>query len=309
MEPNQKTSAKDFFLNLGAIVALYTVVITLVNLLFTVINRAWPQVNSGYYYGSYSGTISWPVATLIIFFPVYILLMWLLERDYVKDPQKRNLPIRRWLTYITLFIAGLTMAIDLVTVIYYFIDGQELTTGFLMKVFSLFVLTLLVFFYYIQDIREKLNSASRKVWTIVALVIVVGGITWGFSVIGSPRTQQLLRYDEQKVNDLQNINSYVQSYYSMKGSLPQNLSELAAGTGYQSIPNDPQTGNPYEYKLIGQSSKAYELCANFNSQSPEASQPNIYMRPVGYQSWNHPAGHYCFSESIPVNMYPAPKPL
>jgi hypothetical protein len=74
MNPQPKTSAKDFFLNLGAIVALYTTIISLLNLLFTVINKAFPQIVN-YYYTS-SSSISMPVATLIIFFPVYILLMW-----------------------------------------------------------------------------------------------------------------------------------------------------------------------------------------------------------------------------------------
>ncbi|MGH7250038.1 MAG: DUF5671 domain-containing protein, partial [Minisyncoccia bacterium] len=124
MEPQTKTSAKDFFINLGAIVALYTTVVSLVNLLFTVINTAYPQITSGYNYLS-SQSISWPVATLIIFFPIFLLLMWLLGKDYKIHPEKQNSGIHKWLTYITLFIAGLTIAIDLITVLYYFLDGQE----------------------------------------------------------------------------------------------------------------------------------------------------------------------------------------
>src|SRR6185369_1949581 len=68
MDPNQmkpKASAKDFFLNLGAFIALYTLVGNLVSLLFNVINTAYPKVVSGYnYFGSSS--ISWPVATLVV---------------------------------------------------------------------------------------------------------------------------------------------------------------------------------------------------------------------------------------------------
>ena len=57
MEPNQtqqpvvkKTSAKDFFLNLGAIVALFTVVANLIDLLFTAINKAFPLITDNYSY-------------------------------------------------------------------------------------------------------------------------------------------------------------------------------------------------------------------------------------------------------------------
>ena len=71
MEQNQTKGAKDFFINLGASVALYTVFITLINLLFTIINRIYPQIIEGYTYSG-SGTISWPVAVLVIFFPILI---------------------------------------------------------------------------------------------------------------------------------------------------------------------------------------------------------------------------------------------
>jgi hypothetical protein len=126
-----KTTARDFFINLGAIVALYTLVGSLISLLFTVVDKAYPRIVNGYDYMS-STSISWPVATLVIFFPIFILLMWLLEKDYRVSPERQSVGIHKWLTYITLFISGLVIAGDLITVLYYFIDGQELTKGFLL---------------------------------------------------------------------------------------------------------------------------------------------------------------------------------
>src|SRR3989344_6890757 len=190
METQTKTTAKDFFINLGAIVALYAVVISLLNLLFRVINQAYPQISSYDYYGSSS--ISWPVAMLVVIFPVFALLMWLLEKGYAVEPEKRQLAVKRWLTYITLFIAGIALIGDLVAVLYYFIDGRELTTGFLLKILSVLVVTAMVFLYYLSEIRGKLNSWSRKIWLAVAFLAVLVSIIWGFSVLGSPRTQQLL---------------------------------------------------------------------------------------------------------------------
>lgn len=302
-----KVSIKDFFLNLGAIVALYTIVISLINLLFAVINSAYPRVTEGYnYYGSQS--ISWPVAILIIFFPVYILLMWLLEKGYVSEPERRNTGIRKWLTYITLFLAGLATTVDLVTVIYYFIDGQELTTGFLLKVLSVLVVALGVFYYYISDLREKLNSSSRKIWVIVALVIVIGSIVWGFSVLGSPRTQRLFKYDSAKVNDLANISSSIENYYYQKNSLPNTLTDLSS-TNYAVVTVDSQTQKSYEYTKTGPMS--YKVCADFNTDSKggttERSRP-IVMGLDPYQSnWSHPKGAHCFERSVsPQTGKPAP---
>lgn len=303
MDPQKpKTSAKDFFLNLGAIVALYTTVVSLLNLLFTAINSAYPQITT-YYYNS-SSSISMPVATLIIFFPIYILLMWLLERSYDAEPEKKHLPVRRWLTYITLFIAGLTLAGDLVTVLYYFIDGQELTAGFLLKVLAVLVVILTVFLYYISDIREKLTSRSRKVWTIISTVIILASIVWGFAVLGSPRTQQLLKYDQQKVSDLQNISNEVQNYYQLKNSLPNTLADLSA-PNYYVVQNDGQTGKLYEYNKTG--NLTYEVCAEFNKASNEkSSYPTIQiqMYPNNGGTWIHPIGRYCFPQTIIPSNYP-----
>jgi hypothetical protein len=312
MEPQTKTSAKDFFINLGAIVALYTTVVSLLNLLFTVINVAYPQITT-YYYSS-SQSISMPVATLIIFFPIFVLLMWLLERVYKVEPEKKHIGVRKWLTYITLFVAGLTLAGDLVTVIYYFIDGQELTTGFLLKILSVFVVILIVFLYYISDIRNKLTPVSIKVWLGISIVVILGSIIWGFSVLGSPHTQQLLKYDQQKVTDLQNINNLVGSYYQTHNGLPGSITDLACvqSSNSPSYCTDQQTKQPYEYILVGQSAKAYELCAVFNkaSDNKNATTYPVYTYPSGgVTTWTHPAGHFCFTETINLNMYPKGVPV
>ena len=312
MQP-QKTSAKDFFLNLGAIVALYTTVVSLLNLLFTVINRMYPQI-LGFDLSSYS--ISFPVATLIIFFPIFILLMWLLERSYVSDPEKKQLGVRRWLTYITLFIVGLTLAGDLVTVLYTFLDGQELTAGFLLKVLSVLIVAGLVFLYYISDIRKTLTKHEKNSWVVLSLIIILGSIVWGFLVLGSPWTQQQIKYDEQKVADLENLNNQVQDYHQMHASLPSVLTDLPYCNTISQMANlksqpchDSQTGQSYEYVLIGQSAKTYQLCATFNKRSvtegPSVLSVDsyVYGNSNTWGTWEHPAGHYCFDETIPVSQY------
>lgn len=312
MEQNQmqnavhsKTTAKDFFLHLGTMVALYSFAISLVNLLFTVINKAYPQI-TGYYYGYSSYSISFPVSVMIIMFPIFILLMWLLERGYKTEPEKRHLGIKKWLTYITLFISGLITAGDLITIVYYFIDGRDITTGFIFKFLTVFAVSLSVFMYYITDIREKLTSSSRKIWTIVSTVIILGAIVLGFSVLGSPRTQQLIKYDERRTTDLQSIRYQVENYYQIKGSLPEKLTDLSMSGYYVNQPVDPRTNTPYEYNLIGQSAKAYSLCAVFDTDNTKQNNVATQYAYSGYDTvinWSHPKGHYCFSLSIPVSQY------
>src|SRR3989344_2215261 len=289
METQTKTSAKDFFINLGAIVALYTSVVSLLNLLFTIINTIYPQINHQYsYFGSES--ISWPVATLIIFFPIFLLLMWLLEKEYKINPEKQSFGIHRWLTYITLFISGLVMAIDLITLLYYFLDGQELTNGFLLKVFVLLIVAGSIFAYYISDIRGKLTSKSRIFWRLFAGFIVLGSIVWGFAVLGSPATQRLYKYDEQKINDLMSINSEIINYYNNKEVLPRDLADITAGAYYITV-TDAQTGKLYDYKK--KTATTYNLCAEFNKSSKDNNMPeSSALYQYGGISWSHPEGRH-----------------
>ncbi len=304
-QTNKTGGAKDFFINLGAIVGLYTLVVSLINLLFTVINKAYPQIMNGYnYFGSSS--ISWPVATLIIFFPIFIFLMWLMEKEYIREPEMKNHGIHKWLTYITLFIAGLVIAGDLITVLYYFIDGQELTAAFLLKVLVLLVVVSSVFIYFVSDLRNKLTTKSRIFWRIYMGVIILGSIIWGFSVLGSPQTQRLYKYDEQKVNDLMNLNNEVINFYSNKGTLPKTMEEMASGN-YYVAPVDPQTQKPYEYEKTNNTT--YNLCAEFNKASDGTDDSTRPVSPYEYTTWTHPAGRYCFSQTINPNLYSKPAPM
>mgnify|MGYP001563284845 CR=1 FL=1 len=310
MEPNQmkpKASAKDFFLNFGAFVALYVLVGNLLGLLFTVINTAYPKITNGYnYYGSSS--ISWPVATLVVLLPIFILLMYFLEREYRLEPDMQNTLVHRGLTYVTLFVSGCIIAGDLITVVYYFIDGQELTAGFLLKVLVLLVISSSLFIYYISDLRRKLTKNSRIFWRIIAGVIVIGSIVWGFAVLGLPRTQRLIKYDEQKVNDLQTINNQVENFYSTKGMLPENLQEMVSGNyNYYITQTDSQTQKPYGYVKTGETT--YNLCAEFNKALSLRNNTYSEYGGDGYVNWNHPAGHYCFSKTINPNIYSKPKPM
>jgi len=298
MEPMQnKNNVKDFFLNLGATIALYTVVGSLISLLFSVINRAYPQV-SQYSYYSYSGSISWPVSILVIFFPIFLALMWLLGKGYDANPESRS-TIHKWMTYMTLFVAGLVLAGNLITVLYYFIDGRELTTAFLLKSLVLLVITGGIFSYYISDIRSKLNAQNRNYWRIFAFVLVVGSIVWGFSVLGSPRTQRLYKYDAEKINSLQNMVGQIEAYYGTYSKLPATADDLKSINFYGSV-LDPQTNLPYEYVKTGD--LTYKVCAEFNkaSELSDTSQAMYY----GNATWNHPAGKHCFDQKVNALMYP-----
>jgi hypothetical protein len=302
MEPDQKPkfSFKNVFLNIGAFISLYALVGNLIGLLFTVINKAYPKVGE-YHYGYWSSSISWPVAALIVFFPIFITLMWLLEREYRVAPERQNSFTHRGFAYITLLLSGLTLAISFITTLYYFLDGQELTTSFLLKILVLVIITSSLFIYFVYDLMGKLTPHLRIFWRIFATAILAGSIVWGFAILGSPRTQQLLKYDQQKLNDLQNLNSQVVNYYANRGVLPKAIEDVADGNYYTDWV-DPQSKKPYQYEKT--TASTYNLCAEFNKASEEKEQNRYsYIYFDGINSWEHPKGEYCFKQTINPDLY------
>ncbi len=300
-----KITAKDFFLHIAVVALLYAGTIALLNILFRVINVVFPQVNQYNYYGSSS--ISLPVATLIVVFPLFLFLANVLRKGYVNEPSLKEYPVRKWLIYITLFIAGIVLAGDLVVLIYYFLDGQEMTTAFLLKILSVLVVTGAIFGYYMDDLKDRLTGSRRNVWRVVAAVLVVGSIVAGFSVLGTPASQRMLRYDSQKVSDLQNIQWQIVNYWQQKGILPASLAELQDPISGFITPVDPQTKKLYEYKKTG--TLSFDLCADFNkpAQAIDGSMTRMaYSEPMGKlaENWQHEVGNKCFSRTIDPELYP-----
>ncbi len=306
MEPTTqpRSHAKDVFLNLAGMVTLYASAVALLNLLFAVINKAYPQT-LGYYT---LPSISLPVATLIIVFPLYILFMWLIEKDLVGLVEGRMTGIRKWLIYITLFISGGVVVGDLVTVLYYFLDGQELTTGFLLKVLSIIVVAGGVFGYYITDVRNKLTGKMKKNAAVFSSVAIMLAIIIGFSVIGSPQSQRYMKYDQQKFSELQMLSGQVREYYQNTSTLPTTLTQLAQEFSYSITTTDPQSGASYVYRVID--AKTFELCAVFNLDAePNLTRAVYYPEdPLNTSVWNtYKAGEYCFKQTVQYN--PVQKPV
>lgn len=302
---NTKITAKDFFLHVAVIALLYAGTVALLNILFRVINAAFPQVNQYTYYSS--TTISLPVATLIVVFPLFLFLTNLVRKGYAEDLSRKDYPVRKWLIYITLFIAGGVLAGDLVTLLYYFLDGQEMTTAFLLKILSVLVVAGCIFGYFMDDLKDRLIGTRRNVWRVVGTVLTIGSIVAGFSVLGTPQSQRMLRYDSQKVSNLQNIQWQIVNYWQQKGKLPVALADLEDPISGFVVPIDPQTKSSYEYKKTG--TLSFDLCAEFNKISQNSAAPEaqmVYPEPMGKpgETWQHEDGRHCFSRTIDPQLYP-----
>jgi len=149
--------ARDFFLYMAVIVSLYISVASVLMLLFAYINVLFPDVLD--YYRGFDA-VTGPMASLIVAFPLYIVLTRFLNQDLRKHTEKKELWIRRWLIYLTLFLAGLMIFIDFITLVKYFLNG-ETTTRFVLKVLSVFVVAGSVSEYYFMDIKGKWEKDEK----------------------------------------------------------------------------------------------------------------------------------------------------
>ncbi len=153
-----KTPPKDFFLHLLSILALYFSAISFLVLIFQYINIWLPdqlnQVSYEWQHYEYLRQIRWSLASLLVVFPTYLLSGWYLAKRYKLDPSKKQLRIRRWLIYFTLFVAVLIIIGDLVSLIYNFLGG-ELTGRFVLKVLAVFFVAASIFVHYFWQIKQQ----------------------------------------------------------------------------------------------------------------------------------------------------------
>ena len=289
---------KDFFLWLGAIVALYTSVIAFLTLAFEYINAAFPDALS-YSYDPYSGAIKFAIATLIVAFPLFLVLMRLIRMDIARMPEKSDLWVRRWALYLTIFIAGTTIAIDLVTLVYYFLDG-EITMRFVLKVLIVLLVASAGLMHFLADIWGYwIAYPARAVYVGWAVaVLIVGTVVSGFLMIGSPLDARLYKFDQQKLYDLQSMQGQIIYLYQSKGALPQTLAELSNPLSGYSVPVSPD-GTQYLYRIGDADS--FELCATFNKASQTSA--TLLMRGTN-DFWEHGEGLQCFARTIDHELYP-----
>ncbi len=303
---NTGATPKDFFLHLLGIITLYMSIVSIITVLFQYVNVLFPDITS---YDQYSvlQNIKWASAMLIIVFPVYVGISWLILKDIVKDPLKSELRVRRWLSHLTLFIAALTIIIDLITLVYFFLDG-DLTARFIVKVLVILAVAGAIFGYYLWDVRRTVFSVNARQIGIGALAgaIVLISIMAGFIVVGSPASQRRMKLDDLRLSSLQSLQFEITEHWRNNRSLPKTLDSLNDPLRGFVVPVDPETGASFEY--VVKDALSFELCAMFSTDSSQ--RLNVASKPYpmnGYSNdyyWNHPVGRTCFLRTVDPKDFP-----
>lgn len=155
-------AAKDSFLYLLAFSTLGTWTIGVGSLMFTLIDR-WITDPLSSYSVSYSDTysIASSMASLLVAFPIYMFVMRVIISDMQRHPEKLDDGVRKWLTYIALFLAASVVIGDLVTTLAIFLRG-ELTSRFLAKAVTVIVISGGVFWYYLGSLKKTPEATHVK---------------------------------------------------------------------------------------------------------------------------------------------------
>jgi hypothetical protein len=158
-KPRPYLSAREAFLYLVLFATLYVAAWHLGSLLFDLINRAWPDpADPPYAVSRLGNSIRWSTASIIIAFPVFLYVAHYLGLELRRNPVKRLSAVRRWLTYLTLFVAAAVLIGDMITLVNNLLGG-ELSVRFVLKVLVAAVIAGTIFSYYLLDLRREEKEA------------------------------------------------------------------------------------------------------------------------------------------------------
>lgn len=339
MNGEAKSKAIDIFVYLGIGISLVVSVTNILQIIFTAIDRKFADVFSGVYVDAYSSDVRLAIASLVVMYPIYLGLSWYTAKDITKFLYKRDLTIRKIVIYTTLFITACTLIGTLVSIIYTYLGG-ELTTRFILKAISVFVVALLVCGYYLYSVRRDYTQKSSVpvISSIIVSILVIASIVWSVSVIGTPAEMRAKRIDSERLSALSSIQQQVFNYFQTADTLPGKLSDLNNAFQGYSVPVDPVTGNEYVYKIVQLpvvkinytttkkelvTPAIFEICASFDitrdvnqNGQVKVSVPSTPIPTDGLYSvsnyyydgdqspfWNHGIGETCFKRVISSDMY------
>lgn len=284
-------SARDGFLHLVMFASLYIFAYNVGAALFALIERWLPDVLAVDSSQAVAEALRWSAAGIVTAFPVFALVSRLVSRMIEREPEKRLSGVRRWLTYLTLFLAALVLIGNFIVLVSGFFSG-DLTTRFLLKSLVVFAIAGLTFVHYLGGLRsEEADRAARRSRSWTALAGVAGTAVVLLATLiamGSPMTARKQKMDDRRIDDLEQISNSIQRYASEHDHLPKALDALTDEVNALDT-TDPVTGAPYEYSVVD--SASYQLCASFTLAGARSER----WRRSGGETWRHPTGHHCFT--------------
>ena len=112
------SSARDAFLHIVAMVALFNVALASGSILFILIERWLPLPIDEHWNGYWKSSLRWGVAHIMVSLPVLWCAQRVINRDVARNPVSRLTPVYRFLAYLAVLVMALVMLGDLVYVVF-----------------------------------------------------------------------------------------------------------------------------------------------------------------------------------------------
>jgi len=158
--PKTQISARDAFLYLVMFGMLYLSAYNLGSLLFQFINIAIPDPAFPQARLVAESRIRLAISTLVVAFPVFLLIASIITKQIRKEPAQRSSAVRKWLTFLTLALASCIIVGDLIFLLNSLLSG-ELTLRVALKVLVVGGISGAIFYYYLNEIRADDRSLSQ----------------------------------------------------------------------------------------------------------------------------------------------------
>ena len=154
-KPRPSLSARETFFYLLLFVTLYISAFNFGSLLFIFIEQAFPDpAMAASSFEWISSRVRGSLSSLVVAFPLFLYLSRKIANELQTAPAGHSSGVRRWLTYLTLFIAACIILGD-VSALLFSLLGGELTVRFILKVLVVGSLAGVIFIYYLQGLRSE----------------------------------------------------------------------------------------------------------------------------------------------------------
>lgn len=292
-------SAREAFMHLVMFATLYTFAYSAGTILFVLIARRWPDPSLRFQ-GDGLEMLRGAIAACVTAFPIFVWMSWLVGRSLVREPEKRSSGVRRWLTYLTLFIAVVTLIGNFAGVLTNLLSGG-LTTRVLLQSGVVFAIAGLAFGHYLLGLRRDEAEGDEKpvrtgplgrIGAAGTLVVIVAGLL----SVGAPGRTRGRALDDRRIDALRQIETSVQFHAEDHRALPSSLDELTQLRDRRHL-TDPSTGIAYGYEVVD--SATYRLTATFDT----ADSLDANGVPIGWD-WRHEAGPTTFTRRVQPGARP-----
>lgn len=272
--------AFHLFLYLTSFVSMGFLIGGMLTTLFQFVNKFVPDTAYAQEFEIIStfddGALKVGISMLFIAGLVYFTVARLINQKLQQGDIRPESVVRKFITYIALFVLVATSIGSLATLFYQYLSGN-LTGNSFGKIIAFFAVNGYFAYFYFWEVRRKdFTDKKFDYFYYAALAIAVLAFVFGLFIGDSPRVTRDKKTDASLVMEVQNMNSRVEIFYANNKRLPK--------------ADEIEQSAKFQIAYTAETDKNYQLCAEF-LQSKESV--NFYDK-----QWNHPAGKHCYKLNI-----------